>query len=183
MPVVRGEVEIAGADKLVANTAHHLSVIAVAQLRNKDADRKRAPVAQRTRQQVGLIVHRTGSSLNPVPGNLRNSPPRYIVEDHRYGRRIQTKMRRQLLQADWLRISGFCRLDVPLTAFSACHLCASLPPVRDPMHRKSILHGETLESAPCSPQMHGGIAGAASTRTYGCLLRSRLNATPSAHTI
>src|SRR6185437_4343999 len=162
MPVVRGEVEISRADKLVANTAHHLGVIAVAQLRNKNADRKCAPVAQRTRQQVGLVIHRACSSLDPVPGNLRNSPPRNIVEDHGDSRRIQTKMRRQLLQADWLRISGFCRLDVPLTALGACHLCASLPPVRDPMRRKSILHGETLESAPSSPQMRGGIAETAS---------------------
>ena len=52
MPVVRRKVEISRIDELIADAAHHLSVIATAQFGNKDADRQSAPVAQG----IGLTV-------------------------------------------------------------------------------------------------------------------------------
>src|ERR1700678_2982954 len=97
---------------MVANAAHHLRVIPIAQLWNKDSDRVGALVAQRTRQQAWLVIKFLRGGLDAIACDLGNGSSRNIVEDDRNGRGIKPEMSSQLLQTD-------CLIHVGLLGFFA----------------------------------------------------------------
>ena len=99
MAMVRGEVEVSGVDEIVADSAHHLRVVSVAQFRNEDADCLGLAAAKGSSQQVGLIIQFARSGLDAIARFLRNRPARHIVENDRNRCRIQAQMGCKLLQA------------------------------------------------------------------------------------
>jgi hypothetical protein len=86
MPMMRGEVEVALLNQLIADAAQHLGVIALAQLWHENADGVGPPVAQGTGKQAGLIVEFLRSGLDAIACGLRNRAARHIVEHHGDGR-------------------------------------------------------------------------------------------------
>src|ERR1035441_277359 len=66
VPMVRREVEVPSFDELVPDATHHLCVIAVAQLRYKNANGQSPPIAKRPCQQAWLVIHldRKSTRLN-----------------------------------------------------------------------------------------------------------------------
>ena len=61
-----------GTNELIANAAHDLGMIAVAQLRHEDSDGLSPLVAQRPRQQAGLVIHLLRGGLDAVACDLGN---------------------------------------------------------------------------------------------------------------
>src|ERR1700739_4805936 len=99
MAMVRGEVEVSCLDEIVADSAHYLRVVSIAQFRYEDADCLRLAAAKRTGQQVGMIIQLARSSLDAIAGSLRNRPAGHVVKNDGNRRRIQAKVSCELFEA------------------------------------------------------------------------------------
>ena len=87
MPMMRSEVKIALLNQLIAHSAQHLGVVALAQLRHQDADGVGASVAQRAGQQAGLVVEFLCSGLDAIARGLRDRAARHVIQHYGNGRR------------------------------------------------------------------------------------------------
>src|SRR5579859_5697534 len=64
--MMRGEVEVARLQEVIADSAGYLGVVAVAQLRDQDSDGLRLTTAQGAGKEIRLVVQFAGSGFNPV---------------------------------------------------------------------------------------------------------------------
>src|ERR1700676_4365715 len=96
MAMMGREIKISSLDQVVPNAAHHLGVITVPKLWNQDADRERASIAKRTRQQARLVVKFFSGGFNSIASGLGNVPAGNVIEHDGNRRRIQAQMLGQL---------------------------------------------------------------------------------------
>ena len=107
MAMMGREIEISSLDQVVPNAAHNLGVITVSEFGNQDADRERAAIAERTRQQAWLVVEFFGGGFDAIAGSLGNVPAGNIgkvmgrIQD-RANRALERELERMTL-ADVLR--------------------------------------------------------------------------------
>ena len=86
--MMRGEIKIAGFHQVVANTAHDLRVVTVAEFGDEDADGQRAAIAERTSEETGLVIEFLGGGFDAVASGLRDSAARNVIQHHRNCRGI-----------------------------------------------------------------------------------------------
>ena len=94
-----GEIEIPGGYQMIANSAHHLGVIAIAHFRRQNRNGLRFAIAERSGEQAGTIVKFSFGCLDAVSSYLRDSAARHFVQDDRNCRGIQAKVLRQLFES------------------------------------------------------------------------------------
>ena len=81
MAVLDGEVEVLVGHEEVADAADDASVVALAELRQEDADGLHALSAKGAGDDAGLIVHLRGGLADALAGGLRDGAAGRVVED------------------------------------------------------------------------------------------------------
>ena len=94
-----GEIEVPGGHQMIANSAHHLSVIAIAQFRRQNSNRLRFAIAERTGEQARTVVKFSCGCLDAISSYVRDGAARHFVQDDRNCRGIQAKVLRQLFES------------------------------------------------------------------------------------
>ena len=85
---------------MIANAAHYLGVISVAEFRDQYSNGQRTAIPKRARQKARLILEFLGCSLDAVPCGLGNGTPRNFVQYNGNCRGIQSEMIGKLFQPD-----------------------------------------------------------------------------------
>src|ERR1700733_5902956 len=98
--VVGYEVEILFLEKPVSNASHHFRVIAVGEDRNQNADGHGAAISQGSGEETGLIVEFERCLADSLPRSFRNGASWNLVQNDRYGRRIEIEISRKGLETD-----------------------------------------------------------------------------------
>ena len=101
VPMVCGEIEVARFHQMIANPAHDLCVVTVAQFGDQNTDGIRAPTAEGPSQKAWAIVELLSGRFDAVAGRLWNGTPGNVVENDGNRRRIETQILCELLQPAW----------------------------------------------------------------------------------
>ena len=94
-----GDIEVPGSHQMIANSTHHLGVIAIAQFWRQNSNRLRFAIAERTSEEAGTIVKLLCGRLDAVASYLWDGAARHVVQDNRNGRGIQAEVLRQLFES------------------------------------------------------------------------------------
>src|SRR5579885_601348 len=100
------EVEVALAHQVVADAAHHQSVIAVAKLGHEHSHGEGAAFTKRARQEARLIIELARRGANSFAGFLRDGAARHIVQNDGNGGGAESEIIGQNFQTDG-PIGGF----------------------------------------------------------------------------
>ena len=100
MAVVGGEEEVAFAHKDIGSTGEHLRMVAIAKLREQDANCLGTFSLKQARHHGGLVVKLARGGSNTLACRLRDGTVRGVVQNEGNGCRTEVKVLGQHLQAD-----------------------------------------------------------------------------------
>ena len=89
VPMVRCEIEIARVYKVIAYTRHDSGMVSIAKLGHENAEGQCAPAAKGTGKKIWLVVELLRGLFNPFSRLVWNGAARRVIENDRYGGRIQ----------------------------------------------------------------------------------------------